>query len=122
MLGDRRAERQLRIRAHSAPGQVAGAASYTSGLSAHKKHRPARPAFSQSPRPGTTATLTRDADRTDPALKRILIPVHHCHERSAPARRAARPTRIRAAARGTTSVTTPPAKWCLSTAGALLAT
>ena len=35
--GDRRAERQLRIRARSATGQVAGAASYTNGLAAHNE-------------------------------------------------------------------------------------
>src|SRR4051812_18863420 len=55
-------ERHLRIRARSAPGQVAGAASYTIGLAAHRK-RPACPsAFSQSPRPGTAATLTPRPD------------------------------------------------------------
>src|SRR5919199_81725 len=55
-------ERHLRIRARGAPGQVAGAASYTIGLAAHRK-RPACPsAFSQSPRPGTPATLTPRPD------------------------------------------------------------
>jgi hypothetical protein len=38
-LGDEAGERHLRIRARSPPGSVAGAASYTSGLSAQKSAR-----------------------------------------------------------------------------------
>src|SRR3954462_9842158 len=51
LAGVRRAERHLRIRARSAPGQVAGAASYTSGLTAHRNGRPARPRSPRAPVP-----------------------------------------------------------------------
>ena len=69
-------ERHLRIRARGAPGQVAGAASYTIGLAAHRK-RPACPsAFSQSPRPGTTATLTARPDAPSRRSEHIFMPVH----------------------------------------------
>jgi hypothetical protein len=62
--GSRRAERHLRIRARGAPGQVAGAASYTSGLAAHKNFPACPTAFSQSPCPGTRRTY--DPVRTLP--------------------------------------------------------
>src|SRR3954447_14577020 len=60
--GVRRAERHLRIRARGAPGRVAGAASYTSGLAAHKNSRPARPRSPRAPvpeRPEPTIRLGR---------------------------------------------------------------
>src|SRR5688572_26478588 len=70
-------ERHLRIRARSAPGQVAGAASYTNGLSAHKNSSACPTTFSQSPCPGTPATLRTPPDSTGATPKPILMPVHH---------------------------------------------
>ena len=49
--GRQAGERQLRMRARSTTGPVAGAANYNSGLEAHSDgSRPAQPAFSREPR------------------------------------------------------------------------
>ena len=50
-MGDGGQERHLRIRARSAPGQVAGAANYTNGLSTHNTPRPTRPRSPRAPGP-----------------------------------------------------------------------
>jgi hypothetical protein len=59
------------------PGKSQGRPVTPAGSQPIAQHRPARPAFSQSPRPGTATTLTRLADRNDRTLDRSFIPVHH---------------------------------------------
>ena len=59
-------KRHRRIRARSATGQVAGAATETAGLEAHRPKRPAQPAFSQkAPRP-SQPNLSSPPDITGP--------------------------------------------------------
>jgi hypothetical protein len=69
-------ERHLRIRARSAPGQVAGAARYTSGLTAIRV-RPARPRSPRAPIPEHPALRRRGRSPFAAAPTRILMPVHH---------------------------------------------
>ena len=74
--GRRWAKRHLRIRARSAPGQVAGAASYTSELAAHRNGSAYPTAFLPGPVPERPRRYA--PPRTSPAGPRsILMPVHH---------------------------------------------
>ncbi len=57
--GERWTKQHLRIRARSAPGQVAEAASYTNGLAAHKNGSACPPLFSQRPCPRTREPTTQ---------------------------------------------------------------
>jgi hypothetical protein len=74
--GNLAGERHLRIRALDAPGQVAATASYTSGRAAHEGVGLLDP-FSQSPCPGTPATLSTGPDVSSSGSCAILMPVHH---------------------------------------------
>jgi hypothetical protein len=67
-------KRHRRIRARSATGQVAGAATETAGLKAHRPKRPAQPAFSQkAPRP-SRPNLDRRPDTTGPSREQFHAP------------------------------------------------
>jgi hypothetical protein len=64
-------KRHRRIRAHSATGQVAGAATEKPGLKAHRPKRPAQPAFSQkAPSPSRT-NLSSPPDTTRPSREQF---------------------------------------------------
>ncbi len=60
----------------SAPGLVAGAASYTNGLVAQRSLSACPTAFSRSPCPGTGVILRRPA-LVGRGSSAILMPVHH---------------------------------------------
>ena len=65
-------KRHRRIRARSATGQVAGAATEKPGLEAHRPKRPAQPAFSQkAPRP-SQPTLSPPPDTTGPSRSSFM--------------------------------------------------
>ena len=67
-------KRHRRIRARSATGQVAGAATEKPGLEAHRPKRPAQPAFSQkAPRP-SRPNLSRPPDTTRPSGAQFHAP------------------------------------------------
>jgi hypothetical protein len=75
--GEAVGERHLRIRARGAPGQVAGAASYTIGLAAHKTALGLPNRVLPEPRPGTPATLKTAPDAHPALQEHIFMPVHH---------------------------------------------
>jgi hypothetical protein len=75
-----------------APGQVAGAASYTSGLTAHKNSRPAGPRRPRTLEP--TTTPVRPRRRHSAAPTSILMPVHHAPDLTAATDRRAHGLRL----------------------------
>jgi hypothetical protein len=68
-------KRHRRIRARSATGQVAGAATEKAGLEAHRPRRPAQPAFSR--RPLSQSTEPKPGPGRQQGLQRALS----CHDK-----------------------------------------
>ena len=77
-------KRHRRIRARSATGQVAGAATEKPGLEAHRPKRPAQPAFSR--RPLSQSAEPKPAPRTTETLQRAVSCPDKRHSQQAPAK------------------------------------